>query len=78
MILFNFLGKRLSPKVVPAFYYILILWIIISIPGQNIKAQNFLTGDLIRVMSYNIRYAGDPQKEGADSWPQRKDKLHSS
>jgi endonuclease/exonuclease/phosphatase family metal-dependent hydrolase len=33
--------------------------------------------DLIRIMTYNIRYAGDETKEGINSWNNRKEKVAS-
>ncbi len=48
---------------------------IIWIPFQNIKSQNLSGGDTLRIMSYNIRYAGDPQAEGLNSWDKRKDPI---
>lgn len=40
--------------------------------GNSSFEQNGLDNDVLRVMTYNIRFAGDEEKEGVNAWSKKK------
>lgn len=52
-----------------------VLFIMSFFKADVILGSDMKNDNTVRVMTYNIRYAGDEKKEGANSWNNRKEKI---